>query len=284
MDPDSGSRRASQGGADAAVESAGSAVTVALVTGAAGRIGRACSTRLAQAGHTVVLADLAEAAVTALAAELADQGLAAIPFAGDLSDAAVRKALLDLVATTGQLAVLVNNAALFADPLLAEADDQLWQDVMNVNLLAPAALIRDGVPLMTDGGSIINMSSVRGRVSLGRGAAYEAAKAGLLAITRCFAVELSARGIRVNAVCPGTIHEGGLDGFGPDLREIDRLAFASASTNGEIGLPDEIGSVVAFLASAESSLINGADIAVGGGTHGMHGFTAAQRAAESVLT
>lgn len=255
---------------------------IALVTGAAGRIGRAISLHLGEAGYSLVLTDQTVESLADLRTALEAKGSTVAAIATDIATASGRSACIEAVsALHGNLRVLVNNAAFFADPGALDTTDEMWATMLAVNLIAPAALIRDAVPLMAENdASIINISSVRALATLACGAPYEAAKAGILALTRCLAVELRARGIRVNAVSPGTIFEGGLEGFGSKLQSDQRIAFETSQPSGDVGLPEQIATIVGFLASDQSSLINGENIVADGGALGMYAYTAALRAAE----
>ena len=257
----------------------------ALVTGAAGNIGRAISSRLAQDGYAVILSDTREDDLDALQRSLARAGHVVAAACGDISAIGGRQTCVQAVnALERPLGVLVNNAAVFPDLPWDAMTDELWMQSLAVNLVAPASLTQALVPLMSHegDGAIVNISSVRALASVGMGAAYEAAKAGLIALTRCHAVELAPFGIRVNAISPGSVAVGGLAGW-PGITAEQRTAFVASQPGGEIGFTEQIAGVVSFLASVDSAFVNGENIVADGGAIGIYGYTAAHRAASSAV-
>ena len=235
---------------------------VCIVTGGAQGIGEACARRFAREGAKVVLADIDDARGQAVAAELQ-----ATYVHCDVGD----KAQVDaLVARTlqahGRIDVLVNNAGIFkaADFLdITEAD---WDAVIDVNLkgsfLVGQAVAREIVK--TGGGAIVNMSSVNGVMAIPTIASYNASKGGINQLTRAMALSLADRGIRVNAVAPGTI--------ATDLAQKAVLGSAEARDRimsrtplRRLGDPAEIASVCAFLASDAASYMTGEVVVVDGG-------------------
>ncbi len=189
---------------------------------------------------------------------------------GDLADpvaradmvARVREALGD-----GGLTAIVNNAGISpkgADGArlgIADSGDDVWQQVLNVNLMGPAALMRDLLPeLERNKGAVVNVGSIVGRrVHPFAGAAYACSKAALEALTREAAAELGPRGVRVNMVTPGEIETEILSPGTEDMAEMIPLR--------RLGKPDEVARVVLFLCSEQASYVNGAVIDVNGGQH-----------------
>ena len=240
---------------------------VAVVTGAANGIGAACARLFAASGAAVALWDIDAAAAQSLAAELASAGARAQGFACNVARSGeVAAALAATVAAFGRIDVLVNNAGIFraAEFLdIAEAD---WDAVIDVNLkgafLVGQAVAREMVK--TGGGAIVNMSSVNGVTAIASIASYNASKGGIDQLTRVMALSLADRGIRVNAVAPGTI--------ATELAQKAVLGSAEAAARimsrtplRRLGQPDEVAAVCAFLASDAASYMTGEVVYVDGG-------------------
>ncbi|HEV7577817.1 MAG TPA: SDR family NAD(P)-dependent oxidoreductase [Caldimonas sp.] len=240
---------------------------VAVVTGAANGIGAACARLFAASGAAVALWDVDAAAAQALAGELAATGARALPFTCNVARSAeVGAALAATVAAFGHVDILVNNAGIFraADFLdIAEAD---WNAVIDVNLKG-AFLVGQAVGreiAKTGGGAIVNMSSVNGAMAIPSIASYNASKGGIDQLTRVMALALADRGIRVNAVAPGTI--------ATELAQKAVLGSAEAAARimsrtplRRLGRPDEVAAVCAFLASDAASYMTGEIVYVDGG-------------------
>ncbi len=237
---------------------------VVVVTGAANGIGAACARLFAASGAKVALWDIDEAAARALAAEL---GAAADAMRCDVSSRAeVDAATAATTSAFGRIDILINNAGIFraADFLdITEAD---WDAVIGVNLSGAfrvgQAVAREMAK--TGGGAIVNMSSVNGVMAIPTIASYNASKGGINQLTRAMALALADRGIRVNAVAPGTI--------ATDLAQKAVLGSAEAKERimgrtplRRLGEPAEIAAVCAFLASDAASYMTGEIVAVDGG-------------------
>jgi len=237
---------------------------VVVVTGAANGIGAACARLFAASGARLALWDVDAAAGQALAGEL---GAGARAIRCDVSRRdEVEAATADTVAAFGRIDVLVNNAGIFhaADFLdIAEAD---WDAVIGVNLkgafLVGQAVAREMAK--SGGGAIVNMSSVNGVMAIPTIASYNASKGGINQLTRAMALSLADRGIRVNAVAPGTIAtelaQKAVLGS-PEARE----RIMSRTPLRRLGDPAEIASVCAFLASDAASYMTGEIVVVDGG-------------------
>lgn len=230
---------------------------VAVVTGGGSGIGLAVTRRFAAAGARVVICDITNQ--TALAAEIGGTFVAA-----DVSyDAAVAELMTGAVAESGRLDILVNNAGIALDDLdadVATAEDSTYRRLFGVNSLGAAHGIKHAAPLMTSGGSIVNVASLGGVIGFPGFPAYTMSKAAVIGLTRAAAVQL-APAIRVNAVCPGFVETPMAEG---DV--FDYGAFArSAVPLGRLATPDDIAAVVHFLASDEAAFITGQAVNVGGG-------------------
>jgi len=237
---------------------------VVVITGAANGIGAACARLFATSGASVALWDIDAAAAASVAGAL---GAGALALRCDVSRRSeVDAAIQATIAAFGRIDVLVNNAGIFraADFLDVSEDD--WDAVLGVNLkgafLVGQAVAREMVK--TGGGAIVNMSSVNGIMAIPSIASYNASKGGINQLTRAMALALADRGIRVNAVAPGTI--------ATELAKNAVLGSAEATARimsrtplRRLGEPDEVAAVCAFLASDAASYMTGEIVVVDGG-------------------
>jgi len=238
---------------------------VALITGAAKRLGAAIATELHRRGYRIIVhyggsSKEAEALSSRLNTDRPGSAMTA------QADVARVSALRDLVHTTverwGRLDLLVNNASTFYPTPMGRLDEAAFEDLIATNLRAPLFLIQAARPHLTESaGSVINIVDIHAQHPRPDYSAYCAAKAGLDAITRSLAVEL-APAIRVNGVAPGTILPP--PEFDGDVDTWERSSAAPVPMQ-RTGMPEEIAHMVAFLASDEAAYVTGQIIAVDGG-------------------
>ncbi len=240
---------------------------VALVTGGARDIGRAVSVRLAEMGAAVVVnyRSTAEDANETLRQIAAKNGQA-IAVQGDVLVAADIAKMVQTATEKfgGKIDILVNVAGgLIARKTILEMDEAHWDAVMDLNLKSVFLVTKAVLPHMPDGGAIVNFSSQAGRDGGGPGAsAYAAAKAGVANYSRALAKELAPRRIRVNTVSPGMIATKFHDTFTkPEVRQ----RVAGMTPLGREGTAEEVANLAAFLASSQSSFINGESVEINGG-------------------
>jgi NAD(P)-dependent dehydrogenase (short-subunit alcohol dehydrogenase family) len=242
--------------------------TVALVTGAASGIGLATARAFAEAGAAVALADVTEAAVRSAANDLLAAGHKAIAIRCDVADEAdVASMIEQTVSTFGRLDAAFNNAGVQAPPSdMADEVAEEFDRVSAINLRGVWACMKHELRHMREqrSGAIVNCSSLGGLVGLPSRAAYHASKHGVIGLTKSAALEYAPRGIRINAVCPGTIHTPMV----ADMLEKQADAMKEIMRDqpiGRLGRPEEIASAVLWLCSPGASFVIGHALAVDGG-------------------
>lgn len=237
----------------------------AFVTGGSRGIGRATCVALAAAGHRVAFCfghdEEGAAATEAAVRDVGGEVLALRAAIGDA--AAVDGAFAAVEERFGAVEVLVNNAGITRDGLLARMSDEAWDDVIRVNLTGAFQTIRRATPRMMRArfGRIVNVSSVGGHIGGAGQANYSAAKAGLLGLSRSVAREYATRGITCNVVAPGPIVTAMTEAQGEDWM----ATVATAVPVGRFGTPEECAAAIAFLCSDAAGYITGVLLPVDGG-------------------
>ncbi len=239
----------------------------ALVTGGASGIGEATVKELVRAGAHVYIADINLPAAQALAT--ATGSALAIPL-----DVTSPESIAAAVARIPRLDILVNNAGIGHVGSIEATEPADFDRLMNVNVRSVYLVTRAFLPLLLaaqddkHSGTIVNICSVAGQVGIKQRFAYCTSKGAVLAMTRQLAVEYP-KTLRVNAICPGTVEtpfvEGYLEKFHKDNKEETRAELRARQPIGRLGRPEEVASMVRYLASDEAAFINGAAMAIDGG-------------------
>lgn len=241
---------------------------VAIVTGAGSGMGKAIAKAYAGEGAKVIASDLDLAAVNAVVEEIAAAGGTATAVLANVAKQEDIDHLIDTaVATYGTLDILVNNAGIMDNfKPAAEVNDELWEKVFAVNVTGPFRAIRKALPIFLEkkSGVIINIASVGGLYGSRAGAAYTASKHAVVGLTKNVGFQYALEGIRSNAIAPGGVKTNITATLVPDEFGMKRSTIGG-SANPRIGEPEEIASIALFLASDESSFVNGAVITADGG-------------------
>ena len=241
-------------------------MSIAVVTGAGGALGRAIAQRLASDGHAVAVVDIDADAVEASRKEVAAQGGAVRSWTLDLRDADAVNEMFDVVAIqSGGTNILVNNAAIYPTTAFLEISPAEYDDVHAVNQRGYWLCAQAAARQMTraGGGAIVNITSIVTHGGLAGQASYAVSKGAAVSLTRALARELGPSGIRVNAVSPGA--------FPTALEEIheDQAAYSQFVLGQQAlkrrGTPGELAAVVSFLAGPDASFVTGQTIEVNGG-------------------
>ena len=236
----------------------------ALVTGGASGIGEQTVRVLAQAGASVVIADLDGEAADSLAGDL---GSAVTAKQVDITDP---NAVKSLIASLDGLDILVNNAGIAHVGNIEETEFEDWKRVLDVNVNGVFLVTKHAFPLLlaSGHGTVVNIASVAGLVAVGRRTAYCAAKGAVVALTRQLAGDY-AKQVRVNCICPGTVHtpfvEGYLEKFHKSEKDKVRQEVHARQPIGRMGRPDEIAHLVLYMCSDEANYMQGAVVAIDGG-------------------
>jgi NAD(P)-dependent dehydrogenase (short-subunit alcohol dehydrogenase family) len=242
---------------------------VAIITGATSGIGRATALRFAAAGASVALVGRNQYQLHRVAKEIHEQGGEALLIRAELTEeGTARRIVARAIKKFSTLDVLVNAAGHIANGTIEDTSLDAWDAMMSVNLRSVFCLMQESVPYLAERrGNVVNVSSVTGLRAFPGVLAYCVSKAGLDQLTRCTALELAPKGVRVNAVNPGVvrteIHKRG------GMSEKDYAAFLEHSKRthptGRVGEATEIAELILFLASERASWITGATYSIDGG-------------------
>jgi NAD(P)-dependent dehydrogenase (short-subunit alcohol dehydrogenase family) len=247
---------------------------VALVTGGSRGLGKNMVMQLAKKGFDIIFTYNSSASEAAkVVDEIVAMGKKAKAIQLNVADsksfdsfvASVKSSLTKDFATENILA-LVNNAGIGTYTSIAETSEEVFDSMVNIHLKAPYFITQKLLPVMSDGGSIVNVSSGLARFSYPNYAPYAIMKAGVESLTRYQAQELGSRKIRVNTIAPGAIATDFGGGAVRDNKDLNAM-IANSTALGRVGLPDDIGSVVAFLCSDDAKWVNAQRIEISGGVH-----------------
>jgi len=238
----------------------------ALVTGATRGIGKAIAVALARSGATVIGTATTDDGAASITSYLCEGGNRGEGMRLNVTDgAAIEPAVAGIAERHGQVAILVNNAGITRDNLLLRMKDEEWDAIMDTNLKSAFRLSKAVLRGMMKArhGRIINIASVVGVSGNAGQTNYAAAKAALIGFTKSLAQEVGSRGITVNCVAPGFIDTD----MTRALTDAQRETLVERIPLGRLGLPEDIGHAVAFLASREAGYITGATLHVNGGMY-----------------
>ena len=244
-----------------------------LVTGGGRGIGRAIALAFAEPGDTVAIAARTRLQLEETADAIRARGGRAIVLAMDITDEnAVERCFSELRSASLGLDILVNNAGIGGGQPIHATDTAAWHQVVDTNVWGTFLVTRQAISLLADGGRIINMSSVLGRFGVPGYTAYCASKHAIIGFTRALALELTDRGITVNAICPGWVDTAmaaeGMRG-GAAAMDITFEQFRDKAIGrvpiGRIIQPEEVANLVKFLASPQASAITGQAYNICGG-------------------
>lgn len=245
---------------------------IVLVTGGSRGLGKDMVLQLAQKGLDIILtyrSKQEEAAAVVKAVEQLGRKAVALPL--DVNDSSTFPAFFTLVSavlrdtfTTDKIQFLVNNAGIGIHAAFADTTEEQFDTLCNIQLKGPFFLTQKALPLLADGGGIVNISSGLARFSFPGYAAYASMKGGMEVLTRYLAKELGPRKIRVNIVAPGAIETDFGGGVVRDNAQMN-AQIASVTALGRVGLPEDIGGVVAFLCTDDARWVNAQRIEVSGG-------------------
>ncbi|GGL41864.1 SDR family NAD(P)-dependent oxidoreductase [Nocardia jinanensis] len=237
----------------------------ALVTGAGSGIGRATAVHLAALGHAVVVADVDEEGGRATVAQIESSAGAASFVVADIAEEPAVQAMVEYAVTTyGRLDLAVNNAGVAHAPTdLHELPAEDFDRVIAVDLRGTFLCLKHEIAAMlaTGGGRIVNVASNAGVKNAPAMAGYTAAKHGVVGLTKNVALQYARRGIRLNAICPGTVLTEGLAGY----PEEHQAHWREMVPTGRLGRPEDIAAIIAFLLSDDAEMMQAALVLADGG-------------------
>ncbi|HWN36088.1 MAG TPA: SDR family oxidoreductase [Pseudonocardia sp.] len=238
---------------------------VAVVTGGGSGIGEGIATLLAEAGAKVAVADLSAEAAKTVAEQITSAGGIAIGVQLNIADEdSVRQGLDSVREQLGPVSVLVNNAATWTIKKFADTTAEETQRIIDITLVGTINVMRAALPdLLATQGRIVNIASDSARTGEHSMSVYAGAKAGVVAVTKSLAQEVGRKGVRANAVAPGTTVTPGSAAFIEQVGGVEKLA--RAYPLGRLGAPADIAGAVLFLASPLSAWITGQVLSVSGG-------------------
>lgn len=238
---------------------------IAVITGGNSGIGYASAQKLKEKGATVIITGRSPEKVQKAATELGVKGIVA-----DVSSLAAIDALVDEVKNEfGKVDILFVNAGIFAPAPIGQISEELFDNTMDINFKGAVFTIEKFLPILSDGASIINLSSINAYTGMPNTAIYAASKAAMNSYTRTAATELAPRKIRINAVNPGPITTPIFEKTGMPAEQLTGFAQAIQERIPlkRFGQPEDVANLVAFLASDEASFITGGEYNIDGGTN-----------------
>lgn len=245
---------------------------IALITGAAQGIGRAISHRLARDGYTVALVDRNAEGLANVEREIKAARASVIAIAADLTNLKEIEHSVARAAEQGTLQVLVNNAGRVIIHPFLDVTETEWDEILTLDLKTVFFAIQFAARRMSDGGRIVNLSSISGRGGRADQAAYAAAKAGVISLTRSAALALAPHNITVNAICPGVVDTPMTQKVHRDRARQQNITFEESLARmtskiplGRLEAPEDVANVVSFFCSPDASYITGQTLNVDGG-------------------
>src|SRR5262244_348976 len=248
---------------------------IAIVTGAGRGIGRATALELARQGADIVIAELDQAGAKRTAEEVIALGRRALAVATDVTSRADLRAMVDRAkAEFGRIDILVNNAGIYRAATTADVTEEHWDAIMNINAKAVFFATQAVLPTMAaqKHGSIVSLASMAGKIGSKTNLPYNASKAAVISMTKSLALAHAADGVRVNCVCPGFVEndmwtavaaeQGAMLGMTPEQFTAQRCRQVPL---GRMERPEDVASVIAFLASPRSGYMTGQALSVDGG-------------------
>jgi 2-keto-3-deoxy-L-fuconate dehydrogenase len=247
---------------------------IAIITGAGSGIGKEIALLFAQQGAIVIVADISLEAAETTVATIRSQGGTGKALQLDVtSDEQVQAAFAQLVQDHERLDILVNNAGISHVGNILEASVEDWERVMAVNargvFLCSKYAVSHMVEQKPQGGVLVNIASVAGMISVDRRFIYGASKGAVISITRSVAMDFVDKGIRANAICPGTVHTPFVEGylernFAANKDEV-RQQLHARQPIGRMGRPEEVATAALYLASDEAAFVTGSTLVIDGG-------------------